>query len=101
MKVKEGNHFTLPISKPSISEEELNKIRGLEVRNIPASVSDDDAKAFIEEKLNKFYSVERMRRHLYSFNSCILYTWVSLEALNNLYEIPIYKRNSPSLWFDL
>ena len=50
---------------------------------------------------NKFYSVERMQRHLYSFNSCILYTWVSLEALNNLYELPIYKPNSPSLWFDL
>ena len=47
--------------------------------------------------LNKFYSVERMRRHLYSFNSCVLYTWVSLEALNNLYELPIYKPNSPSL----
>ena len=50
---------------------------------------------------NKFYSVERMRRHLYSFNSCVLYTWVSLEALNNLYELPVYKPNSPSLWFDL
>ena len=53
------------------------------------------------ENFNKFYIVERMRRHLYSFNSCILYTWVLLEALNNLYELPIYKPNSPSLWFDL
>ena len=51
--------------------------------------------------IKKFYSVERMWQHLYSFNSCILYTWVSLEALNNLYELPIYKPNSPSLWFDL
>ena len=55
----------------------------------------------LKEIKNKFYSVERMRRHLYSFNSCVLYTWVSLEALNNLYELPIYKPNSPSLWFDL
>ena len=52
-------------------------------------------------RVNKFYSVKRMRRHLYSFNSCVLYTWVLLEALNNLYELPTYKPNSLSLWFDL
>ena len=50
---------------------------------------------------NKFYSVERMGQHLYSFNSCILYTWVSLEALNNLFELPLHTPKIPSLWFDL
>ena len=50
---------------------------------------------------NKFYSVERMRRHLYSFNSCMLYTLLSLKALNTLYELPLHTPNSPSLWFDL
>ena len=54
-----------------------------------------------EWKKNKFYSVERMPRHLYSFNSCILYTWVSLEALNNLYKLPLHTPNSQSLWVDL
>ena len=49
----------------------------------------------------KLYNVERMRRHLYSFNSCILYTWVLLETLNNLYEFPLHTPNSQSLWFDL
>ena len=52
-------------------------------------------------KTNKFYSVERKLRHLYSFNSCILYTWVSVEALNNLYKLPLHTPNSQSLWVDL
>ena len=55
----------------------------------------------IELKRNKFYSVERKLRHLYSFNSCILYTWVSVEALNNLYKLPLHTPNSQSLWVDL
>ena len=55
----------------------------------------------LKQKINKFYSVERKLRHLYSFNSCILYTWVSLEALNNLYKLPLHTPNSQSLWVDL
>ena len=50
---------------------------------------------------NKFYSVERMWRRLYSFNSCLLYTWVSLEALNNLYKLPLHTPNIQSLWVEL
>ena len=62
--------------------------------------SDGEWKKVSRHKRNKFYSVERMRRHLYSFNSCILNTWVSLETLNNLYELPLHTPNSQSLWFD-
>ena len=65
------------------------------------SISCESDQISVNLIIKKFNSVERIQQHLYSFNSCILYTWVSLEALNNLYKLLLHTPNSYGLWVDL
>ena len=53
MKIRKESFFIPPINKPSVSEAELEKVAGFEVRNFPESVKNEEAKSFIESKFEK------------------------------------------------
>ena len=46
--ISQKDSFEQPISKPQLTDSDINKITGFEVRNIPASKTDEEVTAFLE-----------------------------------------------------
>ena len=49
--IKATDKFNPPLKRPEIKEKDIEKITGLEISNLPASKTDEEIKAFVEEKL--------------------------------------------------
>ena len=56
--IKQSERFHPPVQRPELEKEDVDKITGFEIRNIPASKTDEEVKKFIHEKLG--YVIENM-----------------------------------------
>ena len=51
--IKQSENFNPPVQRPKLSEDDVEKISAFEVRNIPASVCDDEVQEYIQTKIDE------------------------------------------------
>ena len=56
--IKQSERFYPPVQRPELEKEDVDKITGFEIRNFPASKTDEEVKVFIQDKLG--YTIENI-----------------------------------------
>ena len=56
--IKQSENFNPPVKRPELNKEDVDKISGFEIRNLPAAKTNDEVKIFIQHKLG--YKIENV-----------------------------------------